>query len=123
MASGSQAPLAVLSVAVVIACAALPAAAQRSGGGAGAEVVYDPATEVTLRGTVQEVKAMKTVTTVTHLVLLKGDHSTIEVHLGPSSWMAKQRVVFTLVGLALFAAWLGEAERREQAGAPAVPKP
>lgn len=74
--------------------ATLSAAAQRSGSGAVGEVAYDPATEVTLRGMVQEVKPMKTVETVTHLTLLKADHSTIEVHLGPSSWMAKQSISF-----------------------------
>ena len=37
---------------------------------------------------------METVVTVTHLVLGTSDHRSVEVHLGPSSWVAKQSVSF-----------------------------
>lgn len=72
-----------------------PADVQRGRGPAGVEAPYDPATEVTLRGTVQEVKPMNTVVTVTH-VMLNADHATVDVHLGPSSWVAKQSVSFNV---------------------------
>ena len=80
----------VLLAAGLVAFAALPAAQSSVAG----EAPYDPATEVTLRGTVQEVKEMKNVVTVTHLVLRTADHGAVEVHLGPSSWVAKQSVSF-----------------------------
>ena len=80
-----------LLAAGLVALAAPPAAAQSNAAG---EAPYDPATEVTVRGTVQEVKEMKTVVTVTHLVLGTADHGSVEVHLGPSSWVMKQSVSF-----------------------------
>ena len=90
----------VLLAAGLIAFAAPPAAAQpphpaaQQGGAIAGEAPYDPATEATLRGAVQEVKEMKNVVTVTHLVLGTADHGSVEVHLGPSSWVVKQSVSF-----------------------------
>jgi hypothetical protein len=37
---------------------------------------------------------MTGVSTVTHLAIHTADHGTIDVHLGPSSWVAAQRVTF-----------------------------
>lgn len=82
--------------------AAVPALAQpdhiRSSGrdAIGAEAPYNPGTEITLRGTVQEVThRMQDIVTVTHLVIVTPDHATTVVHLGPSSWLARQAMSFT----------------------------
>lgn len=77
----------------LVAFVTLPVAAQRRVGGA-VEAPYNPRTEVTLRGIVHEVKQMKDVQTVTHLGLRTADHAPIEVHLGPSAWVAGQSVTF-----------------------------
>ena len=71
-----------------------PPEAQQSGGLAGVEAPYDPGTEVTLRGTVQEVRQMERIVTVTHLMFGTADHGTVDVHLGPTSWVTKQSVSF-----------------------------
>jgi hypothetical protein len=56
---------------------------------------YDPATEVTLKGTVEEVKEMDCAecprgTKGTHITLRTGDQS-YDVHLGPTSYLADQK--------------------------------
>jgi hypothetical protein len=56
---------------------------------------YDPATEVTLKGTVEEVREMDCPecprgTKGTHITLKTGDRS-YDVHLGPTSYLADQK--------------------------------
>jgi hypothetical protein len=90
----------ILVTAVVLAAAVayMPSeAAQRPGGMRGQGPRYDTATEVTVRGAVQEVKqvtggmGMRNVAG-THVVL-KTDQETIEIHLGPSTFIADQKLV------------------------------
>jgi hypothetical protein len=59
---------------------------------------YDPAAEVSLQGVVQEIKAIENWMGMrnqsgTHLVL-KTARETIEVHLGPTSYVTAQGVTF-----------------------------
>jgi len=72
-------------------------AQQRMGPGKGMPR-YDPATEITLKGTVEEVKEVECPMclrpmTGTHL-LVKAESGTQEVHLGPSRFLAGQEVAF-----------------------------
>jgi hypothetical protein len=59
---------------------------------------YDAATEVTLRGTIQEVRQTTGMGRRhlggTHLTL-KTDTDTVEVHLGPAAFIAEQKLVLT----------------------------
>jgi hypothetical protein len=100
----------ILAVAVV-GCAAGPASAQRAMGMSGGMPPYDTATETTLAGTVEEVKAMggrmggnmpmgRGMGTMdmmgmggTHVVL-KTSAETIEVHLGPAAFLAELKLTF-----------------------------
>lgn len=86
------------AVFLAIAVAYVPSeAAQRSAGTRGQGPRYDTSTEVTLRGTVQQVKqvtggmGMRNATG-THVVL-ETDQETIEIHLGPSAFIADQKLV------------------------------
>jgi len=56
---------------------------------------YDPKTEVTVKGTIEEVQEFtgRNGRTGTHL-LLKTDSSTLPVHVGPSTYIAKQQFSF-----------------------------
>lgn len=88
----------VTAVVLAVAVVYLPSeAAQRRGGMRGQEPRYDTSTEVTVRGAIQEVKqvtggmGMGNVTG-THIVL-KTDQETIEIHLGPSTFIAEQKLV------------------------------
>ena len=58
-----------------------------------ASPVYDPATEVTVKGTVEEVKQLKGPGgwAGTHLSL-KTDAGTIDVHVGPSWFLAQNKI-------------------------------
>jgi hypothetical protein len=83
----------------VLALAVTVVDAQRHGPGPMGPA-YDPATEVTLRGVVQEVRQIadwmgRRSITGTHLVLKTGEQ-TIEVHLGPSSFLATERLSFAV---------------------------
>lgn len=75
----------------------LPLAYAQQGPGPGQRNrMYDPATETTLKGTVQEVN---TVTgrhgwNGTHLTLKTGDKS-VDVHLGPASFLKEKGFSFT----------------------------
>jgi len=55
---------------------------------------YDPAAEITLKGTVEEVEQIECCcpagNTGTHLTL-KSDATALEVHLGPSSFLAERK--------------------------------
>ena len=70
--------------------------AQRGGGGYGRRMpMYDPKTEITVKGTIQEVKQYpgRGGSTGTHL-MLKTSEETIEVHVGPSWFLSQQQIEF-----------------------------
>lgn len=84
------------SLAAVSATLALwlaPAVAQSPQGMGRGMPMYDPGTEATLQGTVEEVKAVTSMRGMqgTHL-MLKTESETIEVHLGPSAFMKEKNV-------------------------------
>lgn len=86
-----------LAIAVTVLLAAPLTLAQRMGQGKGMPK-YDPANEVTVQGTVEEVKEQTHLIgqrkqTGTHLVV-KTDKETIEAHLGPSSFLAEKNFAF-----------------------------
>jgi DNA/RNA endonuclease YhcR with UshA esterase domain len=56
---------------------------------------YDPATEMTVKGTVEDVThpAGRNGAAGTHLVL-KADQGALDVHLGPSSYLSSQQFTF-----------------------------
>jgi len=84
-----------LSTAILFALAVPLIVAQ---GGPGARKrLYDPNTEVTVSGTIQDVQqytGRRGKWTGTHLVL-KTDGGLLEVHAGPSSYIAEQQFSFT----------------------------
>jgi hypothetical protein len=59
--------------------------------------MYNPATETTVKGTVEEVKQIqggpRSGQGGTHLIL-KTDKETLEVHLGPTTFLEKQKFTF-----------------------------
>jgi hypothetical protein len=85
-------------VLLAVAVAYVPSeAAQRPGGMRGQGPRYDTSTEVTVHGSIQEVKQVTggmgiRNMTGTH-VILKTDQETIEIHLGPSTFIADQKLV------------------------------
>lgn len=85
-----------LFVLVVVAALAVPAALaqQRRGPGKGMPQ-YDPATEVTVKGTVEKVEEHTGPMgwTGTHLVL-KSEKETLEVHVGPSGYVTEKGFKF-----------------------------
>lgn len=73
---------------VALALAAVPAGAQRGMGGPRGAPRYDPKTEVTVQGTVEELKEYPSPRgwrTGQH-VMLKTDQGAVEVHLGPTDY-------------------------------------
>jgi hypothetical protein len=79
----------------VLALGAASTLAQR-GMGQGAGRMYDPATETTVKGTVEEVKQISGARGGpggTHLIL-KTDKETLEVHLGPTAFLEKEKFTF-----------------------------
>jgi hypothetical protein len=95
---------------VITAVMSVPAFAQRRGG-MGQMPIYDTTTEITLKGTVEDVKTVSgmmggggrmerggrmgaqgmAMMQGTH-VMLKTDAETIEVHLGPSAFLKDQKI-------------------------------
>jgi hypothetical protein len=69
--------------------------AQRGGGYARRMPIYDPKTEITIQGTIEEVKqyAGRGSSSGTHL-MLKTSEETIEVHVGPSWFLSQQQIEF-----------------------------
>jgi hypothetical protein len=79
----------------VLTLGAASALAQR-GMGQGAGRMYDTATETTVKGTVEEVKQVsgpRGGPGGTHLIL-KTDKETLEVHLGPTTFLEKEKFTF-----------------------------
>jgi hypothetical protein len=81
-------------VAVLVLSVFLLAAWAQGGPGLGRRN-YDPKTEVTVKGTIEEVQQQegRRGWTGTHL-LLKTDSGTLAVHVGPSAYIAKQQFSF-----------------------------
>ena len=72
----------------------MAALAQGRGYGTGMSM-YDPKTEVTVKGTIEDVQQLtgRRGWSGTHLVL-KTDAATFDVHVGPSSYIAQQKFAF-----------------------------
>ena len=90
---------AILSTTVFLAAITLayPTAVTAQGGRGRAQAPrYDTSTEVTIRGTVQEIKEVPDMphggsATGTHL-MVKTEKETLEVHLGPTAFIAEQKM-------------------------------
>jgi len=69
--------------------------AQRAGGYGKYTHIYDPKTEVTVKGTVEEVMQYprKRNSTGTHL-MLKASDGILDVHVGPSWFLSQQKIEF-----------------------------
>jgi DNA/RNA endonuclease YhcR with UshA esterase domain len=73
-----------------------PAFAQQAGRGRSAQAPrYDPSTEITLRGTIEEVKQVSRsgAWAGTHLTL-KTDQGAFDVHVGPTAFLAENQMTF-----------------------------
>lgn len=71
---------------------AVVALAQGPGKGPGPMFRYDPSTETTINGTIEEIQTLDTMCQAgTHLVL-KTDKGNVEVGLGPSKFLADQKL-------------------------------
>lgn len=84
-----------LMLVVLPGCLALTALAQR-GGGQGGGQQYNPATETTVKGKVDEVKQIpgpRGGPGGIHL-MVKTDQETLDVHLGPATFLEKQKFTF-----------------------------
>ncbi len=84
-----------LSVAtLLLTLMTMPLLAQGGGPGKGMRN-YDPKTEVTVKGTIENVQQQtgKGAWMGTHLIL-KTDAATIDVHVGPSSYIAQKQFTF-----------------------------
>ena len=81
--------LMMLAVAAVAAFAVVPAYAQLAAGSERGIRGYNPATEVTVKGTVEEVRQVsgRMGWSGTHLTV-KTDKETLDVHLGPADFVA-----------------------------------
>ena len=84
-----------IAVAVGLALTATAALAQGRGPGMGMSN-YDPKTEVTVKGTIEDVQQQQGMHgwMGTHLVL-KTDSGTLDVHAGPSGYIAEKQFSFT----------------------------
>lgn len=81
-----------LLAAIALSYPAAPEA-QPPGGVRGMGPRYDPSTEATIRGTVQEVRQVPGRREVPGMhVVVKSDQESIEVHLGPSTFLAEQKL-------------------------------
>lgn len=70
--------------------------AQQGGRGRSAQApLYDPSTEITLKGTIEEIKQVSRsgAWTGTHLTV-KADQGTFDVHMGPTAYLAKNQMTF-----------------------------
>ena len=88
--------LGVLLVAIVISTLGTSSALAQRGRGQGAGQMYNPATETTIQGTVEEVKQIpgpRGGPGGTHLTV-KTDRETLDVHLGPTTFLEKQNFTF-----------------------------
>ncbi len=83
-----------LALTSFLAFMTMPLLAQGGGPGKGMRN-YDPKTEVTVQGTIEDVQQQsgKTGWSGTHL-MLKTDAATLDVHVGPSSYISKKQFTF-----------------------------
>ena len=83
-----------LALTSFLAVMTMPLLAQGGGPGKGMRN-YDPKTEVTVQGTIEDVQQQsgKTGWSGTHL-LLKTDAATLDVHVGPSAYISKKQFTF-----------------------------
>ena len=84
--------MSVLASLSLTTCLLLPIAHAQRGPGAGRQgMMYDPATETTLKGTVEQVKSVtgRHGWHGTHLLLKTAD-KTLDVHLGPESFLQEK---------------------------------
>ncbi len=79
----------------VIMLFATALALAQAGPGPGRGPIYDPSTEATLKGTIEDIQQHpgRGMGTGTHL-LLKTDGGTLDVHVGPSDFIASHGFVF-----------------------------
>lgn len=85
-----------LLIAIAIVTLGGASAFAQRGMGQGAGRMYNPATETTVKGTVEEVKQIpgqRGGPGGTHLIV-KTDKETLEVHLGPTTFLEKQKFTF-----------------------------
>jgi len=82
-----------LIVAVVMAgTASMPGFAQGRSGSGGASPMYNPATEVTVQGTIQEVKQFTGPRgTIGTDLVLKTEKETLDVRLGPAAFLTQNK--------------------------------
>ena len=88
--------LGVLMIAIAVLTLGVASALAQGGRGQGAGRMYDPATETTVKGTVEEVKQVSGARggpDGAHLIL-KTDKETLEVHLGPTTFLEKEKFTF-----------------------------
>lgn len=82
----------ILIITVLSALIAAVALAQGPGKGSGPMSRYDASTETTINGTIEEIKTLDTMCQAgTHLVL-KTDKGNVEIGLGPSKFLADQKL-------------------------------
>lgn len=85
---------ATLALTAVVACFAPAALAQPAHGSIRASRLYNPATETTVKGTVEEVRTIPARRgTGTHLYL-KSESDTYDVHIGPTKFIAEKNFTF-----------------------------
>jgi hypothetical protein len=88
--------LRVLMIAAAILTLAAVSALAQGGRGQGAGRMYNPATETTIKGTIEEVKQIsgpRGGPGGAHLIL-KTDKETLEVRLGPTTFLEKEKFTF-----------------------------
>jgi hypothetical protein len=86
----------VLLIAIAILTLGVATALAQRGMGQGSGRMYNPDTETTVKGTVEEVKQVpgrRGASDGTHLIL-KTDKETLEVHLGPTAFLESQKFTF-----------------------------
>lgn len=86
----------ILLIAIAISTLSVASALAQRGMGQGAARMYDPATETTVKGTVEEVKQIpgqRGGASGAHLIV-KTDKETLEVHLGPTAFLEKEKFTF-----------------------------
>ena len=86
----------VLLIAIAIFTLGVATALAQRGMGQGSGRMYNPATETTVKGTVEEVKQIPSArgaSSGTHLIL-KTDKETLKVHLGPTAFLEKEKFTF-----------------------------
>ena len=85
----------VVTIAVFLLASILPVVAQRGGGYRTKPRPYNPTTEVTVKGSVEEVteQSGRAGWNGTHLKL-KTDTETLDIHVGPSSFISQNQFSF-----------------------------